>query len=140
MTTRSLPAFLLKTIPDITTASAQYLSTYTRFMLDTVEAKDGPIADAHIQLLALNQRLRKEIARTGKNSEESYVGILSPIVGIREMLVSARGGVPADGPMSDDIGRLICATDAMAEVGSRAARYAEWRSRAVVNTEDAEAA
>lgn len=136
MTTRSLPAALLKAIPNLALATTAYLTTYMSFMLHTVEAKDGPIADARAQLILLNERLEVEVAKVTDTTTDDLFGILTSLQALRDEITPLVPGFPDMQEVADDAGRILCAVDAMAEVARRAAAR-ECLVKKIVGTEAA---
>lgn len=121
MTARSLPASLLKAVPDLTLAATPYLTAYASLMLQTVEATDGQIADARAQLILLNERLEIEAAKVTNTPTEDLFGILTALQALRDEITPLMPGFPDMQEVADDAGRILCVVDAMAEVARRAA-------------------
>lgn len=122
MTTRSLPDFLLKAVPDIALASTAYLSAYASLMLLTVETRDGPIGETRAQLTLLNERLTAQISSAAFTPQQDLEDTLTGLQDLRDMLSTGRPAVLQGAAVTDDIDRLLAVTDAMTEVARRATR------------------
>lgn len=136
MTTRILPAFILKAVPDLALADTAYLTAYASFMLHNAEATDGPIADARAQLTLLNERLEVEVATVTDTTADDLFGILTSLQALRDDLASQRPGTLSGETVTDNLGRLLCVVDVLAEVARRASGR-ECLVKKIVGTEAA---
>lgn len=121
MTTQRLPGYLLKTVPNITLASTDYLSAYASLVLQSIDTDDGQTADARAQLILLNERLETEVAKVTDTTAEDLFGILTALQTLRGEIAPLVSGFPKMQDVADDAGRILCAVDAMAEVARRTA-------------------
>jgi hypothetical protein len=122
MTTRSLPDYLLKAVPNIALASTDYLCAYASLMLLTVETRDGQIGETRAQLTLLNERLTAQISSAAFVPQQDLEDTLTALQDLRDALATGRPAVIQGAAVADDLDRLFAIADAMTEVARRAAR------------------
>ncbi|KFC66837.1 hypothetical protein FG93_04319 [Bosea sp. LC85] len=121
MPTKRLPGYLLNAVPNIALASTEYLSAYASLVLQSIDTDDGQIADARAQLILLNERLETEVGKVTDTPAKDLFGILTTLQTLRDEVTPLVSGFPEMHEVADDAGRILCAVNAMAEVGRRAA-------------------
>lgn len=119
MTTKSLPGYFLKAVPNIAEASTGYLNAYASIILQSIHTHSDQIADAHAQLMLFNARLIMTGSTANNTEVEDLFRIPMALQVLRDEITQLILSLPEMHDAADEADRILCAVEVIAEVARR---------------------